>query len=54
MRQEAGGRILREEQPPKPGPGGFMGGGAQHGVEGPLLPPGPPGVVLMPLGPCPP
>ena len=45
--------MLGEEQHPKPDPGGFMGGGAQCGAEGPLLPPGPPGVDQMVLGPLP-
>ena len=52
MRQEAGGGLLGQEQHPSQALGAFMGGGqwAQRSAEGPLLPPGPPGVVLMFLG----
>ena len=56
MRQEAGGGLLGQEQHPSQALGAFMVGGgqwAQRSAEGPLLPPGPPGVVLMFLGPLP-
>ena len=53
MRQEAGGGLLGGEQHPSQALGAFMVDGAQHGAEGPLLPPGPPGMVLMFLGPLP-
>ena len=52
MRQEAEGGLLEEEQHPKLDPGGLH-GGAQRGAEGPLLPPGPPRVGQMILGPLP-
>ena len=52
----SGRRATGRRAAPKPSPGGFYGvgrGWAQRGAEGLLLPPGPPGVVLMFLGPLP-